>query len=76
MKAFSIVGVALSYLKSYLDGRMYCVRIGNEYSRTLPLARGGPHGSVLGPILFCVYTSGLSELTRKFERSFIKSMTK
>lgn len=55
-----IEGTALSYLESYLGGRTYCVQIGGEFSDSRPMTRGVPQGSVLGPILFSVYTRGLS----------------
>ena len=55
---------ALQYLKSYLEGRTYCVQIGQSFSETRNLERGVPQGSVLGPVLFCIYTIELSYLLK------------
>ncbi|KAK3878371.1 hypothetical protein Pcinc_016955 [Petrolisthes cinctipes] len=51
---------ALLLLKSYLSDRSQRVVVGNTISD--PLLCGVPQGSVLGPVLFTVYTSSLSFL--------------
>ena len=65
LRAIGVVGEALEYLESYLQGREYCVQIGNCFSSQVALTTGVPQGSVLGPILFCIYTIGLSEVLRR-----------
>ena len=55
---FGISGTALSLLSSYLTNRSQSVLIGN-HSSSLFLT-GVPQGSVLGPLVFCLYTSPLS----------------
>jgi hypothetical protein len=62
-----IVGTALSWIKSYLTGRKQAVRCGGALSVTSSLACGVPQGSVLGPLLFLVYTSGLDEVIRRHD---------
>ena len=62
LKAIGIDDEALEYLENYLTNRTYCVQIGKSYSRTGTLVRGVPQGSVLGPILFCIYTIELMHL--------------
>lgn len=60
-----IEGAALAYIKSYLENRTYCVQISETLSEVKHLERGVPQGSVLGPILFCIYTIKLSHLLAK-----------
>lgn len=43
-------------LKSYISDRYFRVRHGNEYSELKKISAGVPQGSVLGPILYLLYT--------------------
>ena len=51
-----ITGPALNWFKLYLSGRTQNVAIGSSKSTAHKLACGVPHGSVLGPKLFTIYT--------------------
>ena len=62
---FGIGGVALDWFQSYLSGRTYCVRTDNVTSDISQLKYGHPQGSVLGPILFSMYTSPTADIIRK-----------
>ena len=62
---FGIGGVALHWFQSYLSGRTYCVRIDNVTSDISQLKYGLPQGSVLGPILFSMYTPSAADIIRK-----------
>ena len=59
---FGISGKALDWIKSYLTGRTHTVVIGKDHSSSHVLSQGVPQGSVMGPILFTMYTSPLESL--------------
>ena len=69
-KSVGIDGDALIYLKSYLENRQYYVQIGRSFSDKKFLNRGVPQGSVLGPVLFCIYTIELSHILKKHDVGF------
>ena len=55
-----IKGTALKWFHSFLVGRSQRVIVGNSLSEPAELTCGVPQGSVLGPVLFNIYTSSLS----------------
>ena len=57
-----ISGTALSWFTSYLTDRQQAIKIGNCFSDMLPTSCGVPQGSVLGPLLFTLYTTPLSSV--------------
>ena len=59
---FGLTGPALHILSSYLTGRSQSVSIDSHFTTPSPMHTGVPQGSVLGPLLFCLYTTPLSNM--------------
>ena len=57
---FGVSGNALDWFKSYLTGRSQRIKLGNCLSSRSDLSFGVLQGSVLGPLLFTLYTTPLS----------------
>ena len=59
-QVFGVGGAALSWLRSYLDGRTQYVQLGTTRGSVTQVSLGVPQGSVLGPFLFSAYTSPIA----------------
>ena len=59
---FRVSGKALDWFKSYLTGRSQRIKLGNCLSSRSDLSFGVPQRSVLGPLLFTLYTTPRSSL--------------
>jgi len=45
--------------QSYIKDRFFYIKYDNECSDIMPMSAGVPQGSVLGPILYPIYTSDI-----------------
>ena len=59
---FGISGTVLKWFKSYISNRQQRVHIDGSLSCPQDLHFGVPQGSVLGPFLFCLYTTSISQI--------------
>ena len=59
---FGIQGSALDWFKSYLSSRSFRVKCNNNFYSCHSCIYGVPQSSVLGPLLFTLYTTPLSTL--------------
>ena len=57
---------AVSWFRSYLNGRTQSVRIGSTISSSLLITHGVPQGAIFSPVLFCIYLSDLPTINRRF----------
>ena len=57
---FGIDGVMLQWVRSYLTGHLQLVKVNGVLSTPQLLLCGVPQGSVLGPLLFTMYTTPLT----------------
>ena len=59
---FGFGDTLLSWFQSYLENRTQTVVVHRKHSTPASLRNGVPQGSVLGPILFILYTQPLSNV--------------
>ena len=69
---FGISGTVLRWFESYLEVREQSVKLDKVLSSPSPLQFGIPQGSVLGPILFTLYSQPLSKVICHHECDYHK----
>ena len=57
-------------MRSYLSNRFQYVRVANDCSSKHKLACGVPQGSVLGPILYSMYTAPIADVIKRHGMGF------
>ena len=64
--SFGLSGTVLSWLASFLDGRTQQVVFNGATSSVERITSGVPQGSVLGPLLFLLYTADVPLIASEF----------
>ena len=60
LEALNFDPVLIVWIRNYLFGRSQNVAVDGETSFPVPVLSGVPQGSVLGPLLFCIYVDGVT----------------
>ena len=63
---YGVSGMALAWFKPYFCGRHQKIKIDKSFSDSSLLGHGVPQGSVLGPLLFSLYTAPLSTIISSY----------
>ena len=67
LQQLGIRGTMLHWFSTYLVGRLQRIKVNGVTSQPKLLDCGVPQGSVLGPILFTIYTASLGQLFRQLD---------
>ena len=69
LQLYGFADDSLNWMRSYLNGRSQTVYIEGTQSKILPVPTGVPQGSILGPLLYIIFTNELPELVHDHQAS-------
>ena len=55
---------SVNWFRSYLINRTFLLNLGNEFFQPACVSSGVPQGSILGPLLFLMYVSDMSQAVK------------
>ena len=67
---FGVKGSAIAWFESYLASRKYYVQVEGYKSSLRSLDSGVPQGSVLGPLLYVLYTSPVADIIKSHDLQY------
>jgi len=74
-RQFDLRGTVLAWFRSYLSGRTFRVIFSSSTSSIVYIVCSVPQGSVLGPLLFVVYTADLADKGGSTVYPYTRSLT-
>ena len=68
--SFGLSDCVLNWFKSYLTNRTQCISVNNSLSVSAVISYGVPQGSILGPLLYTIYTTPLCKVIKNHSLNF------